>query len=148
MSLTKRSHKLTLEGAKLILKSAEEKAKEIGIDMDIAVVDDGGNLLAFHRMDKAKITSIDIALNKAFTSAGTRKPTSEYAKISQPGEMAFGIFVSNQGRFMVFGGGIPIFVENEIVGAVGVSSGTVEQDIAVAQAGVDAFLKSLKESAK
>src|SRR3972149_3895205 len=69
--------KLILEDAKIILEGAEKKAKEIGVDMDIAAVDDGGNLLAFYRMDKAKITSIDVAINKAFTAAGGGKGGSE-----------------------------------------------------------------------
>jgi len=136
--------KLTLQDAKIILEGAERKAQEIGVPMDIAVVDDGGNLLAFHRMDGAKITSIDIAINKAFTAAGARKATHEYAEIAQPGGPAFGIHVSNQGRFMIFGGGLPIFVDGHIVGGVGCSSGTPEQDRLVAQAGIDAFLASLK----
>ncbi|HZX15226.1 MAG TPA: heme-binding protein, partial [Thermodesulfobacteriota bacterium] len=83
--------KLILEDAKIILEGAEMKAKEIGVDMDIAVVDDGGNLLAFYRMDKAKITSIDVAINKAFTAAGARKATHEYAEIAGAGGPAFGI---------------------------------------------------------
>jgi len=136
--------KLTLDDAKIILEGAERKAREIGVPMDIAVVDDGGNLLAFHRMDGAKITSIDIAINKAFTAAGARKATHEYAEIAQPGGPAFGIHVSNQGRFMIFGGGLPIFVDGHIVGGVGCSSGTPEQDRLVAQAGIEAFLASLK----
>ncbi|MCS6818045.1 MAG: heme-binding protein [Blastocatellia bacterium] len=136
--------KLTLEDAKIILEGAERKAREIGVPMDIAVVDDGGNLLAFYRMDGAKITSIDIAINKAFTAAGARKATHEYAEIAQPGGPAFGIHVSNQGRFMIFGGGLPIFVDGQIVGGVGCSSGTPEQDRLVAQAGIEAFLASLE----
>ena len=137
--------KLTLEDAKIILEGAESKAKEISVDMDIAVVDDGGNLLAFYRMDKAKITSIDIAINKAFTAAGARKATHEYAEIAGAGGPAFGIHVSNRGRFMIFGGGLPIFVDGHIVGGVGCSSGSVEEDRIVAQAGIDALMKHLKK---
>jgi uncharacterized protein GlcG (DUF336 family) len=77
--------KLTLEDAKIVLEGAEKKAKETGIDMDIAVVDDGGNLLAFYRMDRAKITSIDVATNKAFTAAGARKGTHKYSEVAGPG---------------------------------------------------------------
>jgi uncharacterized protein GlcG (DUF336 family) len=137
--------KLTLEDAKVVLKGAEKKAKEIGIDMDIAVVDDGGNLLALYRMDRAKITSIDIAINKAFTAAGATKATHEYAEIAVTGGSAFGIHVSNRGRFMIFGGGLPIFVDGYIVGGVGCSSGSVEEDRMVAQAGIDTLLKRLKK---
>ncbi len=136
--------KLTLEDAKIILQGAEKKAREIGVDMDIAVVDDGGNLLAFYRMDKAKITSIDVAINKAFTAAGARKGTHEYAEIAGPGKPAFGIHVSNRGRFMILGGGLPIFVDGQIVGGIGCSSGTVDEDRIVAQAGIDAFMAHLK----
>jgi uncharacterized protein GlcG (DUF336 family) len=137
--------KLILEDAKIILQGAEKKAREIGVDMDIAVVDDGGNLLAFYRMDKAKITSIDVAINKAFTAAGARKGTHEYAEIAGPGKPAFGIHVSNRGRFMILGGGLPIFVDGQIVGGIGCSSGTVDEDRIVAQAGIDAFMAYLKK---
>ncbi len=136
--------KLTLQDAKIILDGAEKKAKEIGVDMDIAVTDDGGNLLAFYRMDRAKITSIDVAINKAFTAAGARKPTHEYSEVAGAGGPAFGIHVSNSGRFMIFGGGLPIFVDGQIVGGIGCSSGSVEEDRTVAQAGIDALMENLK----
>ena len=74
--------KLTLDDAKIIVDGAEKKAKEIGVDMDIAVVDDGGNLLAFYRMDKAKITSIDVAINKAFTALNSSSPVITFASSS------------------------------------------------------------------
>jgi uncharacterized protein GlcG (DUF336 family) len=131
--------KLTLEGAKTILAASEAKANEIEVPMSIAIVDDGCNLLAFERMDGAKITSIDIAINKAFTAAGSRKGTHEYVDVASPGKPAFGIHVSNQGRFTIFGGGLPILINEEIVGGVGCSSGTAEQDRQVAQAGITAL---------
>src|SRR4030067_247905 len=90
----------------------------------------------FYRMDKAKITSIDVAINKAFTAAGARKATHEYAEIAGAGGPAFGIHVSNRGRFMIFGGGLPIFVDGHIVGGIGCSSGSVEEDRIVAHAGI------------
>ena len=137
--------KLTLDDARIIMAAAENQARGIGVDMDIAITDDGGNLLMFHRMDNARITSIDIAISKAFTAAGARKSTLEYAKTSGPGGPSFGIHVSNQGRFKVFGGGLPVFVDNEIVGGVGCSSGRPDQDETVAQVGIDAFLKQLQK---
>lgn len=137
--ICKSSIKLTLEGAKIILIASEAKAKEIGVPMSIAIVDDGCNLIAFEKMDSAKITSIDIAINKAFTSAGSRKGTHEYAEVASPGKPAFGIHVSNQGRFTIFGGGLPILIKGEVVGGVGCSSGTAEQDREVAQAGLAAL---------
>ncbi|MBS7622486.1 heme-binding protein [Candidatus Bathyarchaeota archaeon] len=133
------SLKLTLGGARIMLAASEQKAVEIGVPMDIAIVDDGGNLLLFERMDGAKITGIDIAINKAFTAACSRRGTHEYAEVASPGKPAFGIHVSNQGRFMIFGGGLPIVVDGEVVGGIGCSSGTAEQDRQVAQAGIDAL---------
>lgn len=120
--------RMTLADAKIILEAAEGKARQMGVPMDIAVVDDG-----------AKITSIDIAINKAFTAAGARTPTHQYAGVAGAGGPAFGIHVSNRGRFMIFGGGLPIFVDGQIVGGVGVSSGTADQDREVALAGIDAL---------
>ncbi len=135
--------RLTLSDARLVLEGGDSKAKEIGVDMDIAVVDDGGHLIAFVRMDRARITSIDVAINKAFTAACARKATHEYAAVAGAGGPAFGIHVSNQGRFMIFGGGLPIFVDGQIAGGVGCSSGSPEQDQAVAQAGIDRLMKHL-----
>ncbi len=135
--------KLTLEDARLVLAGAEQKARDIGIDMDIAVVDDGGHLLAFIRMDKARVTSIDVAINKAFTAACARRATHEYAAVAGAGGPAFGMHVSNQGRFMIVGGGLPIFVRGVIAGGVGCSSGSAEQDREVAQAGIDNLLRNL-----
>ena len=103
--------RLTLSDAKTVVQGAEAKAAEIGVDMDIAVVDDGGHLLAFVRMDQARVTSIDVAINKAFTAACARKATHEYAKVAGAGGPAFGIQSSNQGRFMIVGGGLPIFIK-------------------------------------
>ena len=134
------SPRLTLNDAKIILEGSEAKAREIGIDMDVAVVDDGGHLLAFIRMDGARLTSIDVAINKAFTAACARRGTHEYAAIAGAGGPAFGMHASNQGRFMIVGGGLPIFCNGMIAGGIGCSSGSPEQDRAVAQAGIDRLL--------
>ncbi len=138
--------RLTLDDARIVLEGSEDKAREIGVDMDIAVVDDGGHLLAFIRMDQARVTSIDVAINKAFTAACARKATHEYAAVAGAGGPAFGIHVSNQGRFMIFGGGVPIFIDGLIAGGVGCSSGSPEQDRQVAQAGLDRLLQHLGKS--
>ncbi len=135
--------KLTLSDARLVLEGAEARARAIGVDMDVAVVDDGGHLLAFIRMDDARVTSIDVAISKAFTAACARRATHEYAAVAGAGGPAFGIHVSNQGRFMIVGGGLPIFVNGVIAGGVGCSSGSPEQDREVAQAGIDCLLQSL-----
>jgi uncharacterized protein GlcG (DUF336 family) len=130
---------LTLADAKQILSAAEAKAESIGIAYNIAVVDAGGHLLAFSRQDGALIGSIDLAIDKASTSRMFDKATSDLATLAQPGEPLFGIQQSNAGKVVIFGGGIPIIFDDNIVGAVGASAGTVEQDIAVAEAGVAAF---------
>jgi len=131
--------RLTLQGARLIMASAVRKAAAIGVPLDIAVVDDAGHLLVFNRMDGAKLSSIDIAISKAWTAACARRATHEYAEIASPGRPAYGIHVSNQGRFMIVGGGLPIFVEGRIVGGIGCSSGTTQQDREVAMAGINAL---------
>ncbi len=136
--------RLTLGDARLVLEGSEAKAKEIGVDMDIAVADEGGHLLAFIRMDNARVTSIDVAISKAFTAACARRGTHEYATIAGAGGPAFGIHVSNQGRFMIVGGGLPIFIDGVVAGGVGCSSGSPEQDREVAQAGIDRLLTALK----
>ena len=136
--------KLTLDDAKLMMAAAEKRAQEIGVDMDIAIVDDGGNLLLFQRMDNARITSITIAIDKAFTAGAARKSTRAYGEVSGPGEPAFGINSSIQGRFMIFAGGLPIFIDDHPVGGIGCSSGSPDQDEIVAQAGIDALLNNLQ----
>ncbi len=131
-----------LDSAKPVIEAAERKAAEIGVRMNIAVVDRGGNLVAFERMDDAWLASTDIAINKAFTAASLTMPTENLAEPTQPGESLYGLNTTNDGRLVVFGGGIPLARGEEVVGAVGVSGGSVDQDIDVAQAGVDAFAGS------
>ncbi len=124
---------ITLEKAHRVIAAGEAKAREIGQPMNIAVVDAGTNLKAFIRMDGAWLGSIDIAINKAFTSKAFDITTQDLGKNSQPGDQFFGIHVSNHDRVMIFAGGIPLKVNGEIVGAVGVSGGSGEQDQAVAE---------------
>ena len=137
--VTRNTPRLTLSGARLIMAAAARKAASLGVPMDIAVVDDGGHLIVFNRMDGAKLSSIDIAISKAWTAACARRPTHEYAEIAGPGKPAFGIHVSNDGRFMIVGGGLPIVVDGRVVGGIGCSSGTVQQDREVAMAGLQAL---------
>lgn len=114
--------------------------------MNIAIVDSSLHLLAFLRMPGAKLTSIDIAINKAFTAAGHRVPTHMYKEAVWPGGTAYGIDKSNGGRFCVIGGGVPITVEGQVVGAVGCSTGTPDQDQEVTQKGVDAVQELIRKS--
>jgi len=126
---------VTLNDARRIIEAAEKKAAEIGQPMNIAVVDAGGNLVAHIRMDGAWIGSIDISINKAFTSRAFEIATKDLATHSQSGGQFFGIHVSNGGRIMIFAGGIPLSRDGKVVGAIGVSGGSGEQDHAVAEAG-------------
>jgi uncharacterized protein GlcG (DUF336 family) len=130
---------ITLEETKRIISSAEHKAYEMGLAMNIAVMDAGRNLVAFHRMDGAWVASIDIAIDKAFTSAGRGLTTREIGEMAQPGEPLFGINTTNGGRIVIFAGGIPLTRDGEVAGAIGVSGGTVDEDHEVAEAGVSAF---------
>ena len=126
---------INLETARKVIAAAEKKAAEIGQPMNIAVVDAGGNLVAHVRMDNAWIGSIDISINKAFTSRAFDISTKDLAGHSQSGNQFFGIHVSNHGRIMIFAGGIPLKEGGKVVGAIGVSGGSGEQDHAVAEAG-------------
>ena len=131
--------RLDIEDARRIIAAATDKAKEIGVPMCIAIADDSGNLIAFERMDGGKVTSITIAIDKAYTAAAARKATHEYGAASQPGAPAYGINSAIGGRLMIVAGGLPVWSDGAVVGAIGVSSGTPAQDQVVAQAGVDAF---------
>jgi uncharacterized protein GlcG (DUF336 family) len=130
---------LTLNDARRVIAAAEKKAAEIGQPMNIAVADGGGNLVAHVRMDKAWLGSIDISIKKAYTARAFDIATKDLATHSQSGGQFFGIHASNNGRIMIFAGGIPLKKNGEIVGAIGVSGGSGEQDHAVAEAGAAAY---------
>jgi uncharacterized protein GlcG (DUF336 family) len=130
---------VTLADARKVIAAAEKKAHEMKWPMNIAVVDEGGNLVSHVRMDGAWIGSIDISINKAFTARAFDISTKELAANSQPGDQFFGIHVSNRGRIMIFAGGVPLKRGGKIVGAIGVSGGSGEQDQTVAEAGAAAF---------
>ncbi|MDH6235495.1 heme-binding protein [Cryobacterium sp. CG_9.6] len=130
---------LTLADARRVIAAAEIRADEIGQPMNIAVVDGGGNLVAHVRMDGGMLGSIDISINKAFTARAFEMSTKDLSDHSQPGDQFYGIHNSNQGRIMIFAGGIPISRDGSVIGAIGVSSGSGEQDQTVAEAGVGAL---------
>jgi uncharacterized protein GlcG (DUF336 family) len=127
---------LTLEEAKRMLSAAEAKAASLEVAYNVAVVDAGGHLMAYLRQDGALIGSIDLAIGKATAARLFDRTTARLAELAQPGEPLFGIQESNAGKVIIFGGGIPVVLDGHIVGAVGASAGTVEQDIAVAEAAV------------
>lgn len=136
--------RLSLADACILIKGATAKAKEIGVPMCIAITDESGQLIAFERMDGGKITSSTIAQDKAYTAAGAKRTTESYGVASQPGSPAYGINSAIGGRLMVVAGGLPVIVDGDVVGAIGLSSGTPAQDTQCAQAGIDFFVLSLR----
>ncbi|NKF08642.1 heme-binding protein [Clostridium gasigenes] len=130
---------LSLEIVKEMAKAAEEKAASINVPVIFAAVDAGANLMLVHRMEDAFITSVDIAINKAYTAACLKQGSHEIAGCVQPGQSLYGLQLTNNCRIVPFGGGLPIIIDGQVVGAVGVSGGTVEEDMSIAQAAVDAF---------
>lgn len=132
--------RLDLDDARILMAGAEAHARTIGVPMCIAITDEAGQLIAFQRMEGGKVTSTTIAIDKAFTAAAAKKATHEYGTSSQPGAPAYGIASAIGGRLMVVGGGLPVLWNGEVVGGIGVSSGTPAQDQAVAQAGIDDWI--------
>ena len=132
---------LSLDIVKVMAKAAQKKALEINVPVVIAAVDKGANLILVNRMDDAFVTSVDIAINKAFTSACLKKGSHEITDAVQPGASLYGLQLTNNARIVPFGGGLPVIVDGMVVGAIGVSGGTVEEDMLIAQAAVDAFYK-------
>jgi uncharacterized protein GlcG (DUF336 family) len=141
MSLVTRNNpKLTLEGAMAVLAAAQRRAREIGVPMIIAVVDDGGHLMAFVREDGAKLSSIPIAINKAECAALRRQPTGPPGKDGEPDILlALSLAIGSRARQTPIRGGVPLIVNGVCVGAIGVSNGTEEQDTDVARAGAAAL---------
>ncbi|MBN8849980.1 MULTISPECIES: heme-binding protein [unclassified Sphingomonas] len=130
---------LSLGDARRLLMAAEARAAQIEVPSNIAVVDAGGNLLAFARMDGAWLGSIDIAIHKAFTARAFDMPTEDLARMAAPGKPLFGIQNTNHDRIVIFGGGAPVKVDGAVIGAIGSSGGTVDQDQSVVEAALAAF---------
>ena len=128
-------HTVTLEEARQVIAAATKEAESQGQPMNIAVVCAGGYLLAFERMHNAWLGSVDIAQKKAFTSRAFDITTKALGENSQSGDQFFGIHASNDGKIMIFAGGVPLMRDGKVIGAVGVSGGSGKQDHAVAEAG-------------
>ena len=135
-------HRLSLAEAEIAVDAAVAKASELGVGSVVAVCDNAGWPIVLKRPDNAKATSVEIAINKAFTAACHRRPTHTYANAQSGGE-AFGIMNMHGGRFAIFVGGWPIEVDGEVVGGIGVSGGHTKEDIACCQAGAAAVLEHL-----
>jgi glc operon protein GlcG len=141
MPLVTRNHsRLTLEGARAVLAAAQRRAEEIHVPMDIAVVDDGGHLLAFERMDGARPSSIAISLVKAQAAALRRSPTGPAMAGDQVNlPLAMGLAIASPAAQTPIRGGVPLVVDGEVIGAVGASAGSEDQDLDVARAGAAAI---------
>ncbi|TCK88038.1 uncharacterized protein GlcG (DUF336 family) [Natranaerovirga hydrolytica] len=127
-----KKERISLEEAKNILHKAEVKAKSIKVPVVIAVVDDGGNLIAQHKMDEAPIASIAIAYSKAYTAIALKKPTQELSKVVGPGQPLYGLENMCNGKLCTFGGGIPMTSNGKVIGGIGVSGGSIEEDVLIA----------------
>ncbi len=136
-------HRIDLEDALVMLQAAEREADRIGVKETVCIADDGGHVVALHRMTGARRTGVDIAIGKAFTAAGHQRATHLFNEPPNgpalPGNEAFGINQMHPGRFAIFVGGFPIVHEGAVIGAVGVSGGNGQQDKAVGAAALDAF---------
>lgn len=127
--------KMTLKMAEALMKSVEEKAASMGISVVVAVSDASARPVAIHCMDGAFIGSYDVALNKTFTAIAFQMSTEKLGKLSQPGDSLYGVQFTNEGKIVIFGGGEPLLLGSIIIGALGVSGGTAEQDTALAAYG-------------
>ena len=128
---------LSLEDARQAIAAGERKALELKVPYNIAVVDAGGGLVAHVRMDGAWLGSVDIAIDKAWTARAFDMPTDALARLAQSGQQGFGINTTNDCRVVIFGGGVPVKANGMVIGGVGASGGSVEQDTLVARAAVD-----------
>lgn len=135
----KRIHTLEIDDAQAIGQAAAKRAGAIGSPSNIAVVDAGGHLLSFMRMNDAPLASIAHAIDKAYTAVAYGKPTQALAQDSKPEGPLWGLAHTLQGRTIVFAGGVPIRKGKQVVGALGISGGTADQDADVARAGAAAF---------
>lgn len=136
-----RRQKMTLDLAKALIEKIEQKAAGMGLAVIIAVADAHARPVAIHCMDDAYLASFDIACNKAYTSAGLKMSTEALGQLSQPGGPLYGIQHTNEGKIVIFGGGEPLEIDGRLVGALGVSGATAEQDIALAAYGEEIFNK-------
>jgi uncharacterized protein GlcG (DUF336 family) len=130
-----------LSDAKRLAELAEEQAQAVGVPVVLAIVDAVGGLMLMHRMDGSLPASVDIAINKAYSAAAFRMPTHELGALAQPGQALYGVQTTNQGRVVLFGGGYPWRQDGVVLGALGVSGGTVEQDMQIARQALHKFFE-------
>jgi glc operon protein GlcG len=140
--LTRNHPKLTLEGARAVVAGAEKKAREIKVPMNIAVVDEGAHLLAFIRMDGAKLSSVEVALTKARAAALRSAPSGPTPSTGEANAiLSLSLSLATENKLTAIRGGLPLVVNGQVVGGIGVSAGSEDEDVSVAQAGVDELKK-------
>jgi uncharacterized protein GlcG (DUF336 family) len=132
---------LTLADARALIAAGERKAQDLGVPYNLAVVDAGGHLVAHARMDGAWLGSVDIAINKAWTARAFDMPTEKLSGMAQSGKPLFGIDSTNHDKVVIFGGGVPIKMDGVVIGGLGASGGTVDQDVDVAEAALTAMTR-------
>lgn len=147
--ITRDRIKLNLAGAELIIATAKQKAAELKVNANIAVVDDGGHLLAFARMDNARPASVATALTKAAAAATMRQATGPVRRGEAEPDLLLNLSLQNAaaasgGKMTGLFGGMPVVVDGQVIGAIGVGGGTGEQDAEIAKAGIDRLLKDLR----
>ena len=130
---------MSLEMALKLMEKVEEEAKRIGINVVVAVSDASGRPVAVHCMDGAYMGSYDIAVNKTYTAVAFQMSTAKLAELAAPGGSLYGIQFTNQGQVVIFGGGEPLYIDDVMIGAIGVSGGSAEQDIYLGTYGKNIF---------
>lgn len=135
----KRIDAISLDDARFLAEQVEKKAKEMGVNAVVAIADDGGNLKLCECMDNSYLASRDIAINKAYTTVALKMSTKKLAVLAAPGGSLYGIQHTNGGRIVIFGGGDFLEVHGRIVGGLGVSGGSEEQDTALSAYGKKIF---------
>ncbi len=136
--------KMSLCLAKKLAAKVEAKAKEIGVNAVVAVSDSGARPVLVECMDDAYIASYDVAFQKAYTVVALKMSTSTLKTLSQPGESLYGIQFTNNGQIVIFGGGVPLKVNGNVIGGLGVSGGSEEQDTYLAEYGESVFEELIK----
>ncbi len=139
ISLNESDKRMTLSLAKMLAERVEAKAREIGVNAVVAISNSGARPVLVECMDDSFIASYDVAFNKAYTVVALKMPTTELKKLSQPGGSLYGIQFTNNGQIVIFGGGVPLFASGKIIGGLGVSGGSEEQDTFLAEYGGSIF---------
>lgn len=130
---------VTLESAKRLATVAEQEATRLGVRIVVSITNPEGNLVLLHRMDGAALASVSVSMDKAYSAAALQGPTHEFSELGEPGGSAYGLHTSDGGRLTLFGGGFPLLQDGQMVGAVGISGASTEEDMDIARAVLEEF---------